>query len=93
MGWTEFCFIKLKVIEGKLVIGHDHIKLEIEFQQQGREDTGYGLGRFWRIADLHCRKVESTKWLKHKLKATIGGQKQIWISFSLGFIMQAFGGP
>ena len=27
------------------------------------------------IADLHCRKVKSTKWLKHKLRATIGGQE------------------
>ena len=26
------------------------------------------------IADLHCRKVENTKWLKHKLRATIGGK-------------------
>ena len=37
-------------------------------------DTGYGLGRSLGIADLHCRKVESTKWLKHKLRATIEGQ-------------------
>ena len=27
-----------------------------------------------RIAHLHCRKVGSIKWLKHKLRATIGGQ-------------------
>ena len=27
------------------------------------------------IADLHCQKVESTKCLKHKLRATIEGQK------------------
>ena len=26
------------------------------------------------FADLHCQKVQSTKWLKHKLRATIGGQ-------------------
>jgi hypothetical protein len=25
------------------------------------------------IADLYCRKVESTKWLKHKLRPTISG--------------------
>ena len=40
--------------------------------------TGTGrdvrLSPIWGIADLHCRKVESTKWLKHKLRATIGGQ-------------------
>ena len=26
------------------------------------------------IADLDCRKFEITKWLKHKLTATLGGQ-------------------
>ena len=31
-------------------------------------DTGYG------IADLHCQKVQNSKWLKHKLRAMIGGQ-------------------
>ena len=34
-----------------------------------------GLANLWGIADLHCRKVKSTKWLKHKLRATIGGQQ------------------
>ena len=33
-----------------------------------------GLADLWGIADLHCQKVESTKWLKHKLRATLGGQ-------------------
>ena len=33
-----------------------------------------GLADLLGIADLHCRKVESTKWLKHKLRATLGGQ-------------------
>ena len=33
-----------------------------------------GLADLLGIADLHCRKVEGTKWLKHKLKATLGGQ-------------------
>ena len=37
-------------------------------------DTGMGLADLWWIADMHCRKVESTKWLKHKLRAIIGGQ-------------------
>ena len=36
-----------------------------------------GLADLLRIADLHCRKVESTKWLKHKLRTTIGGQSAI----------------
>ena len=56
------------------------------------------------IADLHCRKVESTKWLKHKLRATIGGQQfkqtdgrsgfSFPLNFSGGrleFVTQAFG--
>ena len=34
-----------------------------------------GLADLLGIADLHCLKVESTKWLKHKLRATIAGQK------------------
>ena len=33
-----------------------------------------GLPDLWGIADLHCRKVKSTKWLKHKLRATLGRQ-------------------
>ena len=37
-------------------------------------DLAMGLADLMGIADLHCRKVESTKWLKHKLRATIGGQ-------------------
>jgi hypothetical protein len=63
-----------------------------------------GLADLRGIADLHCRKVESTKWLKHKLRATLGGQKfeqtdgRSGFSFPLGFargrlefVMQAFG--
>ena len=34
-----------------------------------------GLADLLGIADLHCQKVKSTKWLKHKLRATIGGQQ------------------
>ena len=64
-----------------------------------------GLADLLGIADLHCRKVESTKWLKHKLRATFRGQ---WLEqtdgksgFSfplrfaggkLEFVTQAFGG-
>ena len=33
-----------------------------------------GLADLLGIADLHCPKIESTKWLKLKLRATIGGQ-------------------
>ena len=33
-----------------------------------------GLADLLGIADLHCRKVESTKWLKHKMRATLRGQ-------------------
>jgi hypothetical protein len=33
-----------------------------------------GLADHLGIADLDCRKFESTKWLKHKLRATLGGQ-------------------
>ena len=33
-----------------------------------------GLEDLLGIADLHFQKVESTKWLKHKLRATLGGQ-------------------
>ena len=31
-----------------------------------------GLADLLGIVDLHCRKVESTKWLKHKLRSTLG---------------------
>ena len=34
-----------------------------------------GLADLLGIADLDCRKVESTKGLKHKLRATLGGQQ------------------
>ena len=40
-------------------------------------DTSYGLGTSLgrcRPALLKGRKVESTNWLKHKLRATLGGQ-------------------
>jgi hypothetical protein len=33
-----------------------------------------GLADLLGIADLDCRKVEITKWLKHKLRTTLGGQ-------------------
>ena len=33
-----------------------------------------GLADLLRIADLYCQKIACTKWLKHKLRATLGGQ-------------------
>ena len=33
-----------------------------------------GSADLWGITDLHCPKVKCTKWLKHKLRATLGGQ-------------------
>ena len=63
-----------------------------------------GLADLFGIANLHCRKVKSTKWLKHKLRATLGGQQfeqtdgrsgfSFPLSFSGGrleFVTQAFG--
>jgi hypothetical protein len=63
-----------------------------------------GLADLLGIADLHRRKVQSTKWLKHKLRAMLGGQKfeqtdgrsrfSFPLSFSGGrleFVTQAFG--
>jgi hypothetical protein len=63
-----------------------------------------GLADFLGIADLHCRKDKSTKWLKHKLRAMLGGQYfeqtdgrsgfSFPLSFSGGrleFVTQAFG--
>ena len=63
-----------------------------------------GLANLLRIADLHCRNFESTKWLKHKLRASIGGEKfkqsngRSGFSFplrfaggQLEFVMQVFG--
>ena len=46
-----------------------------------------GLADLWGIANLHCRKVESTKWLKHKLShdrrpIVWTNKRQIWVSFS-----------
>ena len=47
---------------------HNHVKLGVF--SKGTALCGgcaMGLADLWGIADLHCRKVESTKWLKHKL--------------------------
>ena len=40
----------------------------------------------WGIADMHCRKVESNKWLKHKLSATIGADSLNKAMADLGFL-------
>ena len=63
-----------------------------------------GLADLFGIADLHCRKVECTKWLKHKLRVTLEGQYfeqtkgisgfSFPLRFTRGqleFVMQAFG--
>ena len=34
-----------------------------------------GLVDLWGIADLHCRKFKSTRWLKYKLRATLEGHE------------------
>ena len=51
----------------------NHVKLR-GFSKDTLLFGGYwlmGLADLWGIADLHCPKVESTKWLKHKLRATL----------------------
>ena len=56
-----------------------------------------GLADLWGIEDLHCQKVESAKWLKHKLRATKGANNLNKPMVDLGFlswlefVMQAFG--
>ena len=53
----------------------NHVKLGVPLRILNYVvDTAYGLGKSLGIADLHCRKVESTKWLKHKLRDTLGRQ-------------------
>ena len=41
----------------------NHVKLRVLYC------VAMGLVDLWGIADLYCQKVESTKWLKHKLEA------------------------
>ena len=68
------------------------------------QSLAMGLADLLGIPDLHCRKVKSIKWLKHKLRATLGGQYfeqtdgrsgfSFPLSFSGGqleFVTQAFG--
>ena len=56
-----------------------HVKLGV-FSKDTLLCSGYWLWAlriFWGLQTciaLHCRKVKSTKWLKHKLRATLGGQ-------------------
>ena len=60
-----------------------HVKLEIRSFVMNFNSGGFSLRvlycvvdtSYWEIADLHCWKVKSTKWLKYKQRATIGGQK------------------
>ena len=53
-----------------------------------------GLADHWEIADLHCLKVECTKWLKHKLRAIGRSGFSFLLRFAGGrleFVTQAFG--
>ena len=54
---------------------HKHVKQGVS-QRYSTEwwILAMGLADLSGIADMHCQKVESTKWLKHKLRAMIGGQ-------------------
>ena len=45
-----------------------------------------GLADLLGIADLHCQKVESTKWLKYKLRASIGANSLNKPMADLGFL-------
>ena len=48
-----------------------------------------GLVDLWGIANLHCRKDESTKWLKHKLCHVRRGRSQTRMMFSIkNFLME-----
>ena len=76
----------IKLVEFQdLIIVRYHVKLEIRlfvmnFNSGGFSfrvlycvvDTGYGLGRS--LGNCRPAKVKSTKWLKHKLRATLEGQ-------------------
>ena len=48
---------------------HNHVKLVVS--PRILYCVAMGLADLLGIADLHCRKVESNKWLKHKLRASI----------------------
>ena len=53
------------------MVVRNHIKLGVSLMVlYCVVDTGYGLGR----SDLHYQKVKTTKWIKHKLRATFEGQ-------------------
>ena len=45
-----------------------------------------GLADLGGIADLHCWMIESTKWLKHKLRAKIGAYSLTKMMADLGFL-------
>ena len=68
-------------------LNHKTVKIIIEIRARNQFTQGFlqghctvcwipamGLADILGIADLHRQKVESTKWLKHKLRATLGGQ-------------------
>ena len=58
---SEYCVYKISIVR-------NHVKLGISLRvRYVRWMLAMGLADLWEIADLHCRKVQSTKWLKHKL--------------------------
>ena len=71
----------------------DHVKLEIRSFVMNFNSGGFSLRvlycvvdtGYWVIADLHWQKVKSSKWLKYKQRATIGGQKFEQIDGRSGF--------
>jgi hypothetical protein len=74
----EFKLAGLSVLQISFVRNHVKLLRIINSRRGFSKGTvlcgGYyiamGLADRLGIADLHCRKVESTKWLKHKLRAT-----------------------
>ena len=82
-----------------LLLVRNQVKLGVPLKvQYCVVDATYGICRSLGIANLHCGKVESTKWLKHKLchirrPIVLTIRCQIWISRGrLEFVTQAFGG-
>ena len=65
-----------------LIIVRNHVKLMHVINSRRGFSKGttvswilaMGLADLLGFANLHCQKVESTKWLKHKVRAMIGGQ-------------------
>ena len=67
---TDFHLLKSLLV----VFGFGSQAFVCGFSRQNINSVAMDMADLWGIADLHCRKVESTKWLKHKLRATLGSQ-------------------